>query len=456
MVATQRGEPRTYGLSANNPVVDAQEKSGGESGGHAPWHAMAVAWLGEMFDAMDATIYFIVLFPALSELLHTKDASAIGWHGGLILAMFMVGWSLGSVFFGMIADRFGRMRALVSSILLYAFCTALCAFASSWIELGICRFLVGIGIGGNIGLATVVVSEHWRGRGRLWTICILGTSFSAGCFLTGGFNSLFGELGWRPLFLVGIIPALLTLYIRLTLKESRQYEEDVQANLVETGEKPRPLAIMQELMTGENRRNLIVCASLAGAAIVGYWAAISWIPAWINTLTGELAVSERSAAMNWLSFGGLTSSLLTPFAVMRLGRAGTLKLGFGLSLLATVLMFLTVQHYSYELLAWNFAVGFACYPPFHIAGLYSVEVFAPRVMGTASGITWGAGRLVAAMAGLCSGPLIMAFGGSYALAGATVAAVVYSLGFAASFFVTEPYSFSEEEECSLPGLVRTI
>ena len=428
---------------------DCPENEAGHE--HAPWHAMAVAWLGEMFDAMDATIYFIVLFPALSELLSTSDAASIGWHGAMILAMFMVGWSIGSVVFGVIADRFGRVRALVSSILLYAVCTALCAFASTWLELGICRFLVGVGIGGNIGLATVVVSEHWQGRGRLWTICLLGTSFSAGCFLTGGFNSILGDLGWRWLFFVGIIPALLTLYIRLTLKESAMYEEEVAAS--STASSGAFATIKELVLEPENRKNLIVTSTLAGAAIVGYWAAISWIPAWINTLTGDLAVGERSAAMNWLAFGGLVSSVLTPLAVIRFGRGGTLKLGFALSLLSTILMFTTVRHYSDVLLLWNFAVGFACYPPFHIAGLYSVEVFAPRVMGTASGITWGMGRLVAALAGLCSGPLILFFGGSYAFAGATVAFIVYSLGFIASFYVTEPYGF-EEFDGALEGNIE--
>src|SRR3990167_8406377 len=80
-------------------------------------HAFAASWLGETFDAMDATIYFIVLFPCLCELLKTNDATRVGWHGSLILAIFMIGWSIGSILFGVIADRFGRRMAMTSSIL---------------------------------------------------------------------------------------------------------------------------------------------------------------------------------------------------------------------------------------------------------------------------------------------------------------------------------------------------
>src|SRR5271156_2842122 len=91
------------------------------------WHALAATFLGECFDAVDASIYFIALYPALSELLNTHDATAIGWYGAVILAVFMFGWSAGSIAFGFLSDRLGRSTTLAVSIIVYALATGMCA-----------------------------------------------------------------------------------------------------------------------------------------------------------------------------------------------------------------------------------------------------------------------------------------------------------------------------------------
>ena len=96
------------------------------------WHAIVAAWLGQGFDAMHTMMYFIIMYPALSDLLHTKDATNIGWHGGMILAIFTVGWGIGSIVFGLVADRVGRVKTMAGTILLYAFASALCALSTHW------------------------------------------------------------------------------------------------------------------------------------------------------------------------------------------------------------------------------------------------------------------------------------------------------------------------------------
>src|SRR5271170_5859318 len=111
------------------------------------WHVLLATWLGEMFDGMDASIFVLVLFPALSELLNTKSHSIVGLHGSYILATFMVGWAIGGIGFGILADYIGRARTLVYTILLYAIFTGLCALSHNWQEMAIYRFLVGCGIG---------------------------------------------------------------------------------------------------------------------------------------------------------------------------------------------------------------------------------------------------------------------------------------------------------------------
>jgi MFS family permease len=396
-------------------------------------HAFASSWLGETFDAMDATIYFIALFPALSELLKTTDATAIGWHGALILAIFMVGWSIGSIFFGMIADKFGRKQAMVWSILLYAGASVLCAMAQSWQELAFYRFLVGWGIGGEISLGCVLLAEAWQGKGKLWSLCLMQTSFSAGCLLTSAFNFGLGG-GWRGLFLVGLIPAVVAWYIRSHIEEPEAFRT---AQLARKFSKASLMEPMKLLAKSGYLSRVILTTVLCGVAIIGYWASISWMPAWINQITGTEAVAERSMATLMMSIGGLIACGTCPLLAKWFGRKGAYLIGFIGSLVTVPFMFLAVKTYGPLLLGASFMVGVLATLPFVVSCFYIPEIFPTRMLATASGISWSVGRLGAAAAGLATGPIIAMFNGSYAYA-ATCISMIYIFGIIASFYVREP------------------
>src|SRR5262249_39925018 len=193
------------------------------AGSHRPagsqLHVLLAAWLGELFDGMDASIYVLVLFPALSELLNTTSHSSVGLVGSVILAIFMLGWACGAIVFGILSDYIGRARVMVLTILVYALCTGLCALSHNWWELAFYRFLVGCGIGGEISIGAVMLAESWKGRARLHATAIMSTSFGFGYLSAALINLALGHLGWRWLFVVGIAPALLTVYIRAKLRE---------------------------------------------------------------------------------------------------------------------------------------------------------------------------------------------------------------------------------------------
>src|SRR5690348_12322138 len=130
------------------------------------WLVLLVAWLGWVFDSMDATIYALVLHPALRELLGRQftggvSQEAIGWYGGIIFSLFLLGWAIGGVLFGVAADRFGRMKTLVVTILLYALFTGLAALSASWWQLALYRFLTALGIGGEWAAGAALVAEVW-------------------------------------------------------------------------------------------------------------------------------------------------------------------------------------------------------------------------------------------------------------------------------------------------------
>ena len=205
-------------------AAGAVQSSGSGQIPASQWHVLVAAWLGNVFDGLDASIFTIVLFPAMSELLKTTSHSLVGVYGSVILAALMLGYFAGGVTFGMLADRIGRTRAMMFTILLYAVCTGLCALSHNWIELAFYRFLVGCGIGGEVVVAGVTLAESWPGRSRLKAMGFYCAAFSFGYILAAALNLFFGYLGWRWLFVAGVLPAFLTLYIRFKVKDPAEFE----------------------------------------------------------------------------------------------------------------------------------------------------------------------------------------------------------------------------------------
>lgn len=407
------------------------------------WHALIAIWLGQVFDGMDASIFVITLFPALSELLHTSSYSVVGVHGSIIMAIFMMGWAIGAVVSGILADYIGRTRMLTLTILLYALATGLCATSHNWVELAFYRFLVGCGIGGEISAGGVMLAECWRGKARMYTSGLMPAGFCVGYLLTALLNLVLGHLSWRWLFVVGVIPALLTVYIRAKLKDpiSFQLTQEYKKHLRTKQQSDLTHQEIQllrftfgRLFSNEYLRNTLVVMALASITIIGYWAALSWVPAWINQLMGTSAVQERSTAAIVMNMGSIVASAMAGLIVTWLGRRNAFRFAFLGSLLSCGGMFLTVKTFGLSLLLWVFAAGAFCVLPFALLFIYTPELFKTEIRGTAFGFSFQIGRAAAAVAALISGQLIALFGGSYALAGACIASL-YIIGILASFFM---------------------
>lgn len=407
------------------------------------WHALVATWLGAFFDGMDATIFVMVMVPCLSELLKTGSHVEIGGTGAVILALFMVGWALGAVVFGLLADYIGRARTLTITILTYALFTGLCAIATTWQEMAFYRFLVGCGIGGEIGIGGVLLSECWRGKSRLHAVSVSLSAFGFGYLATSVLNLLLGGLGWRMLFVVGIVPALMTLYLRTHLKESTEFEFLREAKRRAKAKSPafRSEAESQmlrfplrDLFAPVNRYKTLIVALMGSSAIMGYWAVLAWVPSWINQLTGTAAISERSATTIAMNLGLITCAILGGFIVSKFGRAMCFRIGSLGCFLCCLGMFTTVKSFGPALLTWAFCTGFFSILPFVVLFIYVPELFASRYRSTAFGFSYNVGRIFAAGAALCSGQLISLFQGSYAQAAAVVSSV-YLIGVLASLMM---------------------
>jgi MFS family permease len=396
------------------------------------------ASLGALFDGFDASLFGIVLFPAVSDLIQSESHAVVGPVGAIILAIFMIGWALGAIGFGFLSDRIGRVRTMMFTILLYAVSAGLCSISQSWQELALYRFLVGLGIGGEQGAGAILLSEWFQGKNRHWSIGVMTASIGVGYLLTSVVNFYLGHAGWRYVCLAGIIPAFLAFYVRSKLSDP---ETSVAALHHDT---PSQFASLRRILSADLRKTLIIL-TLASAAIVNWWAVLSWVPAWINQLTGGLAVVERSVVMFAMYSGAIISSIVGVPILLHLRRRKAFALTFVGSLVIDATMFLCSHNYGPSLIIFASLAGAFAALPFLWLFISVPEMYPISVRGTAFGVSIQTGRMLAAIFAIVGGQLIAACHGSYAIAGSCVA-LINIVGFLGSFFVPEEENYLLAEE----------
>ena len=392
------------------------------------WLVLLVAWLGWVFDSMDALIYAQVMTPALKELLGSRGSPEnIGWYGGIIFSVFVVGWALGGVGFGVLADYLGRARTLVITILVYAVFTALAGFSHTWWELGIYRFLTALGVGGEWAAGATLVAEVWPESLRVKGAGLLQSAWGAGFFLAAGINLMLSGYSWRVIFFVGVIPALVAVIIRLKVREPERWREARQATLAQ----PSRSLTLTELFTSETRRDTLVGTALAFVAVFGLWGATNWTPSFINELLSPrhldaVSMARRvSYAVMSLNIGAIAGYLVYPLIAEWWSRRGAflvMMLGSALSLPATFLL-----SSSYSVVLWLLPLlGFFSNGIFSGFPIYLPEIFPTRIRATGAGFCFNAGRILAAGGPFLTGYLVVHLG-TFARAASSIA-VIYLLG----------------------------
>ena len=206
------GDPRDGG----RPAGDSHEVTRLADLSPQQWKSGIAAWLGWLFDGLDMHLYTLVATPFVAELLGGIDQrdAAVSRTGSIVQAGFLVGWALGGGFFGRVGDRIGRTRALNLTILTYALFTGLSFFAQTWWQLLICRFLAALGIGGEWAVGAALISETWPRRWRPWLAAVLQSAVNVGVVLAMVAGLLLASFPPRTVFLVGVLPAFLVVWIR--------------------------------------------------------------------------------------------------------------------------------------------------------------------------------------------------------------------------------------------------
>jgi MFS family permease len=392
------------------------------------WLVLFVAWLGWVFDSMDATIYAIVLHPALHDLLPGASPADVSWHGGLIFSVFLIGWAIGGVCFGMVADRFGRTRTLIATILIYAVFTGLAALSQTWWHLAIYRFLTALGIGGEWAAGAALVAEVWPEDKRAKAAGMLQSAWAAGFFLAALCNLLLRGYGWRALFVVGVVPAVAALFVRLWVKEPEKW---VHAHRQEQAGGHGPFEKVAELFHGDLRRPTLVGSTLAFVAVFGLWGSTNWTPTLVGTMPDLQGLSREdisahvSYAIMALNTGALWGYLLFGPLADRFGRKPVFAFMCAGSLVMLPVTFLAPREYAHVLLLLP-VLGFFNNGIFSGFPIYLPELYPTRLRATGAGFCFNAGRVFASVGPFLTGTLTAALGS----VGAAVSAVglIYAVG----------------------------
>jgi MFS family permease len=391
------------------------------------------AWTGWTLDGMDSFIYALVLSPALTELLPKSgmDGSPanVGFAGSILFALFLVGWGLAFIW-GPIADRFGRTRVLAASVLMYAVFTGAAALSQNVWELGLFRLLAGIGIGGEWALAGTYVAEAWPEDRRKMGAGYLQTGYYAGFFLAAALNFTVGaHFGWRAMFLCGLAPAFLSLYIVFNVKEPEAWAKIAVATVAKAA------SPLMQIFSPRYRRRTLVNAALLTVAIIGLWAGAVYEPTAVIALAKKqgmdtpAAVRTASLATGLLSIGTILGCLLVPYLAERIGRRATLAIYFVGMAICIWLSFGWAFYLADGLatfIAILFFLGFFG-GNFATFSLWLPEQYGTAVRATAFAFTTSFGRLIGAGVNFMLASMIHSYGSLGIPVATTAAAFVIGL-----------------------------
>jgi MFS family permease len=390
------------------------------------WTVILAAWLGWGFDVFDGLLFNYVAPNCVPTLLGLPlgsmeaKAATLQWTG-ILTSVLLIGWAVGGVIFGKVADRIGRTKTLLLTMLLYSVGTAACSVAPNIWVLMACRIVSSLGIGGEWAAGAAMVAEVVPEKRRVEAGALLYTSAPMGLFLATfvtfqvtGVYFTDPAVSWRYVFLFGLIPAAVAFVVRLFIKEPERWKEAAAEGH----------AKIAELFTPQNIRITISGFAMAVTALIMWWSCNAFIPVVAKGLAmreGQAAGFDPTAieamgaqwiktATNSFNLGGLIGTLLTIPAAKFLGRKKMFFIYF-LGSAAALMAAFGLDLEPHARLYFYFPIGLTIFGVFGSFTYYLPELFPTRLRATGSGFTYNVGRLVAAV-----GPFVV---GSIAAGGAS-------------------------------------
>ncbi|MBN2265535.1 MAG: MFS transporter [Candidatus Aminicenantes bacterium] len=384
--------------------------------------ALVAASFGWMLDSFDVMLYAMVLAALMSDLGMTKATA------GLLGSLTLVASAVGGLVFGILADRLGRRKALMASILIYSVFTAACGFATGVVMLAVFRVFLGLGMGGEWASGASLVSETWPARHRGKALGIVQSSWAIGYAAAAAVTALVLPVwGWRAVFFVGVIPAFFTLWVQKKVEEPEIWRK------ARAAAGPGARAGFGEIF-GRKRLRLTLFITLMNACTMfAWWGFNLWLPAYLSMAPDQggigLGPRSMSALVIFMQAGMWLGYISFGFISDKLGRKRSYV---GFLAAAAVFMVLYAQtRQPLVLLVLGPFVAFFGTGYFTGFGALTAEIYPTSVRATAQGITYNAGRIVSAAAPFVVGSLAQTrgFGFSFGLiAAAFVAAAALWAG----------------------------
>jgi MFS family permease len=416
------------------------------------WNTLIASNLGWMFDGYETFALVMSVGAALRQLLEPSQYPQIPVYAGTLIALTLLGWGIGGLIGGVLADYLGRKRTMMLAILAYSIMTGLSAFAWDWVSFAVLRFLVGLAIGSEWVTGASIVSELWPDKVRGRGVGLMQSGLGIGFFLASFAWLFVGAMGpnsWRYMFLIGVLPALMTLWVRRAIPESERWEhvnDQRQAALerkrggASLGAQDEALArftVADLFVEPEVRRRVILAFLMSLATTFAFWGISAWIPPYV----GAFATKAGLSTQEWQSYAGMA---LNGSAVLGYAGFGFLADAFGrkpvtifyvvASLVSVALLFLWAQDLTFMLIGAGLCGIF-------VSGQYTwmaawlPELFPTRMRATAAGFVFNMPRLIAWTGPLISGWLITQAGG-FSQAAVAISSI-YILSLAAAPFLPE-------------------
>lgn len=398
------------------------------------WFVLLVASAAWFFDCLDQRLFSLARIPALTSLMPDAKPGEVQAVGKEVTAIFLVGWGIGGLIFGALGDRYGRARMLTITVLIYSLFTGLTFFSRSYWDFAACRFLTGLGVGGVFGLAVALIAETVTDSARTGALGMLQVLSTIGNIAAGAFKSLFDSLqqsgviepgqGWRWMFLVGALPALLVILTGKFLREPEPWLRLKAAGKLPTG---GLLAPYRELLKEKRwRKNLIVGALLASTGVIGLWAIGEYaVDLQRNVfkqyfvdagVTSDQVEAKVAQAITWAyvlqMLGAAVGMWLFTRVAMSLGRRPAFAIGFSAALVVTLGVYwkMNSPQDAYWMMPLMGGAQLAAFAGFAI---YLPELFPSGVRSTGTSFCYNLGRFAAAAGSLFSAKLATEVYGEY-------------------------------------------
>jgi MFS family permease len=376
--------------------------------------ALLAASVGWLFDGFDVMIYSMVLTALLADFGISKTV------GGILGSLTLLASAGGGVLFGMIADRYGRRTGLISSVLTYSLFTAACGLAQTVWQLAICRFVLGLGMGGAWTTGAALVSETWPDRHRGKAVGLMQSAWAVGYGSAAALAAIvLPRYGWRAMFFIGALPALAAFWMHRGLNESAMWTEA----------RTHSRASLGLIFSPAYRRVTLALVALSFCTLYAYWAFNFWVPAYLTLPVEQRGVGldtgEVAGLLVVMNVGGWLGYVLYGYVSDRIGRrrsfvayllvAAVLVFAYGRARSATVLLLLgpVVAFFSTGYLS-----GF---------GAIIAELYPTTVRAAAGGFIFNIGRIGSAAAPLLIASLAQRSGFGIAFATTSAALVLAAL-----------------------------